>query len=450
MILNENIDNRILLNDILKRDYYTDFQSINPSKTIEIFLSGKCKSNCDYCYLKKHQNDLFPIELNNYDNIIHNFEIFLNWYIDNEFKCNLDFFSGEWLTTPLCEAIFDLMYNKFINIHEMKRPKIIAMADNAQFIKDKKCTEKIQNYIDKFKNDLNIYIFISVSIDGKYCDYDRVENSDEYYENLFNFMQKNGYQAHPMISSDNIKYWIKNYKWWIENAPIEISQGLMTLEVRDETWTEESISYLLQYCDFFIDYHYNNTFKQDKNQFFNWVFNVNRKIADYNTIQILYNGMFEGRDTINCHFSNTVLCFRMADLTLGMCHRQFYPELLIGKFHVENDKIIDMDEINVSLLILKDNIKRSCLPHCENCNFVGICTGFCAGNSYENYNNSLVPTKEVCDMYIAKFSFLLYKYYTLGLLDWLKDSNLNQNEKDYLQNLTQYVIKNITEGTNGY
>lgn len=447
MIINENIDNRILLNDILKRNYYKDFQSLDSKKCIEIFLFGPCKSNCDYCYLKKHQKELFPIELNNYDNIIQNFEIFLNWYIENNFRCNLDIFSGEWITTPLFEPIFNLMYEKFSSIPMIKRPKNIIMADNGQFIKNKQIEEKLQKYIDIFEKELHIRIFISISIDGKYCDYDRVENDDEFYKNLFDFMQRNHYAAHPMISSDNVKYWIKNYQWWINTAPKEISSSLMTLEVRDETWTEESISQLLQYCDFFVDYHYKNTFNENKNNFFNWVFNIDSETCDYNTIQILLNGMFEGRDTINCHFSKDCFCLRIADLTLGMCHRQFYPELIIGKFNVQNNKIIDMDEINVSLLILKDNIKRSCLPHCENCNFVGICTGFCAGNSYENYKNSLVPTKEVCDMYIAKNSFLLYKYYTLGLLDWLKTSKINKNEQNYLDNLITYIVNKI-EGKN--
>ena len=42
-----------LANDILKRNYYDNFKT-HRGRTLEIYLSGKCKSNCKYCYLKKH------------------------------------------------------------------------------------------------------------------------------------------------------------------------------------------------------------------------------------------------------------------------------------------------------------------------------------------------------------------------------------------------------------
>lgn len=445
MILNENLDNRQLLNDILERNYYVDFRSNMPMREIEVFLLGTCKSNCDYCYLKKNQKALFPNELVDFDLIIKNFEIFLNWYIENKFRCEIDIFSGEWLTTDLCEPIFDLMYEKFSQVHPQLRPKIISMADNAQFINNDVLTNKIQNYINKFKNDLNIDIFMSISVDGKYCDYGRKENLDEFYTKLFKFMETNNYYAHPMISSDNIKYWIQNYKWWLETAPKYIVDELMTLEVRDKTWTHESIAELINYCDFLIDYKFEHIYNKDLNKFFMYVFQLNQPCTNYSAIQLLETNMFEGRDNIHCHFSRMDLCIRISDLSLGLCHRQFYPELMIGKFHLEDDKIIDMDEINVALLIMKDNLKRSCLPHCETCQFVGICTGFCAGESYEHYGNSLVPSKQVCEMYIAKNSFLLYKYYKMGLLEWLNSSPLNERIKKYLISLTNTVVGELKE-----
>jgi len=52
-----------------------------------------------------------------------------------------------------------------------------------------------------------------------------------------------------MVSAQNIKQWPENYKWWKEqdkkyNLPIG---NIMTLEVRNEGWTEENMK---DYCTF--------------------------------------------------------------------------------------------------------------------------------------------------------------------------------------------------------
>ncbi|WP_254557672.1 hypothetical protein, partial [Salmonella enterica] len=60
---------RILANDVLERHYYSKFREGKEPKTLEIFLLGACRSNCEYCYLKKHLKDLYPIHLHNYDTI---------------------------------------------------------------------------------------------------------------------------------------------------------------------------------------------------------------------------------------------------------------------------------------------------------------------------------------------------------------------------------------------
>ena len=70
-----------------------------------------------------------------------------------------------------------------------------------QFIKDEVATEKVQSYIDRLKS-IGIIFHISASIDGKYCDYGRTENDDEYYQKLNQFAVKNNINFHPMISAD--------------------------------------------------------------------------------------------------------------------------------------------------------------------------------------------------------------------------------------------------------
>jgi pyruvate formate-lyase activating enzyme-like uncharacterized protein len=69
-------EDKKLANDVLERNYYTKMRK--GQGMLEIFLLGTCKSNCDYCYLKKHQSELYPINLYNEDVIIHNLELIID------------------------------------------------------------------------------------------------------------------------------------------------------------------------------------------------------------------------------------------------------------------------------------------------------------------------------------------------------------------------------------
>ena len=73
-------DNEVF-NTILEQEYFSEFKLGN--KSIELELSGLCSANCQYCYLKKHQKDLFPKELYNEQNIINNINLLLQWYVNH-------------------------------------------------------------------------------------------------------------------------------------------------------------------------------------------------------------------------------------------------------------------------------------------------------------------------------------------------------------------------------
>jgi hypothetical protein len=72
----------------------------------------------------------------------------------------------------LAEPILDLFYNYFKDLFDYQKPKKIVAPDNMNFINDEKLTNKIQNYIDKFK-EIGIRFYISASIDGAKCDFGR-------------------------------------------------------------------------------------------------------------------------------------------------------------------------------------------------------------------------------------------------------------------------------------
>lgn len=442
---------KILLNKMLEKDFYKSFR--DGEKSLEIFLTGKCKANCEYCYLKKNQNSLYPLSIDNDKLIIENVEKILKWYVKNEFCCKIDIFSGEWLTSSLRDPILTLFYETFKDLPADKKPPLILCADNMQFVKDDKTAAQVQAWMRKLLS-IGIDLRPSASVDGKYCDYGRTECDDSYYNRLFSFMNANNILAHPMVSSSNVKDWIKNYDWWLDTAPSDIAEGLMMLEVRDQTWDDESIEHLLAFLNHKIDRMYNEFFHQDKTEFLKYVLDMKNSVikhSSYNNIALHNTAIDVNKDYNSCSISMSVLCIRAGDLSFNLCHRTSYEELEIGKFNLdENGEILDMEPTNIALYILKKYTKRSTSPHCEKCAFVGVCVGPCLGNSYENYKNLLVPTKEVCEMYKIKNTFLINKYYQMGLFEKFPEvySEMRPQYYNYLVNLINHVVQGGNEDGN--
>lgn len=421
------IQNNKLAKNMLERIYYQNFRE--GKKEIELFLFGQCSAKCKYCYLNKHSEELYPQDFSELSNILNNLQIILNWYKKEQFICDLDIFSAEWLDKAhLREPVLEIIYNNFINSEY--KPQHIIIPSNIQFLNNKKETQVIQNWIDKFKNNLNIQLVISGSIDGKFCDNDRTKVEEEFYQIAHDFFIKNNFLFHPMVSSYNVKNWIENYEWWRTTFPNSISQNLMMLEVRDETWDNESIKDLLKFLNYQIDYQFNNDFYQDKKEFLKYILNdysgkYTKRFPGYNNLSIQHNkNINDNYDTVNCSINQNSLAIRVGDLALIGCHRQAYEELILGHYLTKDNEIIDFDIKRIELFIAYNHLKRSAFPHCESCENLMSCVGFCLGNSYEQYGNSFIPVKEVCKMYNSKINFLYHKYYSMGLFEYLDDKDI--------------------------
>ena len=424
--------------DVLDRYYFSEFKQ--GKKNLELFLFGQCSANCEYCYLKKYQENLYPNNISNKEIILQNLDILLKWYIKNQFKCSLSLFSAEWLdNNEIREKVFSILYNNFFQSEYF--PKQIIIPTNGHFILNDLQINSILNWYDKFKN-INISLAFSISIDGKYCDEGRILYDDNFYKKLFDFAKKTNALFHPMVSSSNVKNWIQNYEWWEKQNQ---ANNLMMLEVRDESWTSESISDLLKFLNFEIDYKFKHTFNSNKKLFLQYVLNIpnnNYNIPSYNNLNILSSPT--EKSFINCTVTSKTLPIRVGDLSIAMCHRLYYDELIVGNFIVENNEIIDFNEKNVSLLIARSYLNQQFLPHCDSCRFRKSCVGFCLGNSYENYKNMFVPTMEVCEMYSAKISFLFIKYAQMGLFDELYQIK-SQISDENIKYLTD-ILADLTRG----
>lgn len=449
--MNITFEDKLLANDILERHFYDNFRNpekYSNKKSLEIFLTGACRANCEYCYLKQNLQELYPINLHDEDQIVQNVQLILNWYIKNQFKCNIEIFSADWIATPLAKKIFNIFYNTFKDA-EYKPPAIIC-PDNMQFLKNNDLTLQVENYI-KLMESIGIPLILSASIDGKYCDNYRTPNSDDYYEKLASFLKQHSFLIHPMISANNAKHQIKNFSWMLNNFGEDIVYHSTFLEVRNSDWNENSIQDLIQFCDYLVDTIF-ETMGQDKLKMLKYVFHIkdfssiDQKFNHdaHNPIRLPLNEFFSGHDSIGCSF-NLNLSIRAADLVVAPCHRLFYPLLHLGHFNIVNNEIIDFEPKNVSLLAGQRHFKRSCMPICEHCGLIGICIGHCLGSSYEEYGNMMIPQMEVCQMLRSKTAFLIYKYNTMGLFEKLPEIKhlLKDEEYHYLEDLISSILEDM-------
>lgn len=399
---------------------------------LELFVTSSCNQKCEYCYLVKHQ-ELYPKEINDPVAIKHNLTILYDWLIENEFFISeIEFFSGEIWHSQFGWDILDITLDA---IRKGLKTLYILIPSNCSFCLDRNAMAKIQHYIDTFKQ-YDVDLGFSISIDGQIVeDESRPLNNkalvknNEFYENVFLFAKHNNFYFHPMVSSSNVSKWIDNYKWWVEmfDKYSLDEKDIMMLEVRNNDWTEQSI--------------------QDYNNFMNYL--IDRDITRADGMENWANSIFGAydlkiRDGYVPYWINeninippcTIpleLVIRLGDLSLPPCHRTAYNKLLYGKFVVENDKIADIQAINVYTamrILLGNNITNSF--KCDNCPFNKYCLKGCFGAQWEVNQDPFMPIENVCWFFTEKWKNLVKKYYDVGLIDYLKNNFLPANPRYFM------------------
>lgn len=410
----------ILFNDLLERYFFNQFKKDNPKRNIELFLKGTCSAGCKYCYLIKNKNKLYPTELENDEKILINVEKIIKWYINDNFKCDIDIFSGECITTELMFKVLDLLYSNFSLISFDYRPKTICIPENCLFIESQELTDKMQDYIDKF-NTIRIRLVISASVDGKIIENNRRgEESDRYYSRLFDFLNKNRFGAHPMVSTYQIEKWVDNFKWWKENAPLGVKNNLFMLEVRDDDWTEDKMDYFLQFLNFVIEYEYREIHKEDLNSFARRVAKIGKfATAYYDNISLCLDNDLPLRG-ITCALQ-TSLTIRCGDLAVVPCHRLSYEDYIAGYLDINEDgKLIDVDSRNVEFYIAELCWNKETGPQCGKCIFNKFCNGPCLGSNKECTGNPFLIGESICNLHKSKILFLIQKYQAMGVFKVLE------------------------------
>ena len=426
-ILETSLIKKIKENNALNFKENQELTNVN-DYYIELNITPVCNQKCNYCYLVKYGNELYPPEIRGEENILNNLKIFLDYLLTNNIHpFRFDLFSGEIWEMEFGNKIFDILLEyklKGLNYG------FIMIPSNMSFLTHDSTTKIIQNYINRFRK-RDVDLRFSASFDGKYIDTDtrsfRDENknilksNDEFYDKLFSFCKKNNYGFHPMVGAYKIENWKENIVWFyemIEKYKMDRKKFIMFLEVRNDYWTQEKINSYLDFLNFLIDYEINHFYKNNLEEFSNALF---KKDNEKNYINFGINFSNNVLPACTIHKS---LIIRLGDLGIGPCHRLHYDKFIYGNYIVENNKIVGLKGKNVQLAnrILLGTMNS--IPKCSGCLYSNICMRGCFGAQYEASGEILEPINSVCNLFKSKFNFLIFKYEKLNILDYIKKNNL--------------------------
>lgn len=435
-------ENNLVLQTFLDRYYFKPFKDPESNQFIELFIKGSCPSKCAYCYLQRHLKELYPLEYEKNDLILENLNSFLDFYIEQEFCCGLEIYSGRLFADDFGFEVLETIYQKFKDPF-ITKPQYIIIPDDMQFLLNDEMITKMEYYIDLFMNEIKIPFVISASVDGELMDQFRYGiRTEEFYNKVIKFCRKHDYGMHPMISAFGIKDWKENYAWWRHHYQDLFYKRVMFLEVRDNNWNGDKIYEYLNFLNFTFNIA-NQDVGYDKSELVKLIFNYD----DYKiktACAIANNGTEENpyKDRISCALQQT-LHVRLGDLAIIPCHRLGYPQFVTGYFvKDENGKVCDIEEKNVSMFLACNSLYNRNLPKCHSCSCAELCMGPCFGSNYESTGDPFYTPDDLCYWFKAKTAFSLIKINKMGILAFLKD-----NDTPLFNKLTQSfpIVEEIKE-----
>lgn len=388
---------------------------------LELYLTDQCNQKCEYCYLIKHQDELYPKEYRDPDNILKNLEIFLNYLIEKGIAAkNITLFSGEIWHTPFGLKVLNIVLDYCKKTQEVEKDKNIMIPSNFTFILNDKYVETLEKYIDMFES-AGARLFFSCSIDGPIIESDNrpfndesknyVKKDDAYYKKIIDFCNKRNFGYHPMVNAYSIEKWPEQFKWWIDTmleTGREPEGNVMFLEVRDNNWTFDKINSYLEFINYAIEYKKEKLYNND----------IETTLKHLLRMENYYPGTYINTElcrtspSMNCTVDRAMIV-RIGDLSWVPCHRTSYEPFIYGTFKVENNKIIGISAKNLPLLFSIQSLKYKGHPKCDTCSIGPICPRGCFGSQFESNKELFYPCQTVCDLYIAKSLFLYYKIESL-------------------------------------
>jgi hypothetical protein len=119
--LDSKYQNTILLNDIIDRNYYYHFKRSGDKDICLTFYTNNRYTNSNLI-------PGFPVVINDSEKILKNLDLFLKYYIENQFLCNIKINDDLWLTDiEIRDKIIDIFISNFKNSDYFPREVSISL-----------------------------------------------------------------------------------------------------------------------------------------------------------------------------------------------------------------------------------------------------------------------------------------------------------------------------------
>lgn len=416
--MNQEEQNRALVNSFLERTYYHGFRNRDNEELgnwqgLEIMWKYKCNLECLYCYVNKFGEELYPKEYwEDDEKLLSNLSIFLDWIIENKFDPKIELFSGEPLVQSSSYKAIEMMIDKLQG--HAQGPIIIPT--NFTFLLNDNLTNKVENLLLKgIKADVPIYL--SASIDGKYCEGNRpfVANivdprDDEYYDKVFKFAKKWNTGFHPMIYSKRIENWIDNFLWFQDMLKkYDIPwHNIYLLEVRNAEWSVKQIKKYGEFVEFLTKWSYKMC-GSHPDQYWHFL----TEMRGFNMLNSPLSSTGRG---LGCSLQST-LVVRMGDMAIVPCHRTSYESFILGKYKIENNKIVGIDVKNPELWLSTIMLDAKTYPYCEQCMIKETCSHGCLGAQFETTGDLYTPIPTVCALEHEQIWATIRAFRDLGIYE---------------------------------
>ena len=394
------LENDILFNNFLEDYFYKDFRNGATRPELELIISPVCNLGCKYCYLHKYYSESFPKSMFDEEKTKENLKKILAWIDKNEFKLNLDIFSGELFAQNIGYEVIDIIYD-WCKVTPNK-PLQITIPTNFTFILSDEHTQKVKGILEKFL-EIGVQIRLSASFDGEYCETNRPfvrdldikfnHNRDaEYYEKVFHFSEKWDCGFHPMVYSKNIEKWKDNFLWFQEQfEKYKISwKNLYLLQVRNVEWTDDQLKEFYDFIYFLCEWSSNKK-KEEGKDLIDFIFNE----KGFNILSQCFHS--KNNKGLPCAIQ-TELTIRVSDLKVFPCHRLLYQDFEIGEYVEDDEEVLKFKTKNCSLGLTIYGMHTNIQPYCRKCEVNQICIGGCLGAQYETNGSMFIPIQTVCKL----------------------------------------------------
>lgn len=437
---------------------------------IELIVRPECNQKCEYCYIARYGDELYPREerVSN-EKILRNIDLLLKYiYQDRHAYINhYELFAGDLFYDNLYFDILDIFWKYLKPLHDdyplvfEKYKGLILMPSNFSFIDDDEKAQRVRDNIAKFRA-INWDLGFSISTDGKVMIDTREKRTlpEDHFDKLFQWTleyPKNGF--HAIISASNVKKMPESYDWWKEmyHKYYFEKEDLSTedrkfythdflpywLEARNDDWTEEAIQDYLK----FVDYAFEDRFKDHDYDIDKMTYHLFGEERDYPSKDILprmaqndpirldINVDRRNAEEIGCTISN-LMCISVNNFALVPCHRLNYPQFRGGYFVLDDseENIVGTRPFNVVGLISAKMCHSDSRPKCVNCIYNKVCHKGCLGAQFEASGELYQPALTVCRLFKAWYNHLVLLYKEKGILDRAFELNLLTPEQGEIVN----------------